>query len=71
MKAVAVLGMHAPSHSCNPIPQGSGCPWRACSQQFNHTSHQFEIRLERESTVEYANDEDSSRIPQIIYNVRA
>ncbi|KAF5831325.1 hypothetical protein DUNSADRAFT_13299 [Dunaliella salina] len=38
--------------------------------QFNHTSHQFEIRLDKDSTIEAANDEDATRIPQIIYNFK-
>lgn len=40
------------------------------AQQFNHTAHQYEIRLERASVVEpQAEDEDTQAIPQVQFNV--
>jgi len=38
-------------------------------QQFNHTGHDFEIRLDRDSVVEAVDDQDAAAIPKIVYNV--
>ncbi len=52
------------------MPFSSHLHTRALRQQYNHTNHQYEIKLDRNSQLErMPEDQDTAAIPAVNYNV--